>query len=77
MFEDEEQTKCFMDVAWEFSNLVIDQEDDEVIEEQQKNWEETIIGHKNLQLKRNTIPKGLVPLEKIFNLNDVVAKSAK
>jgi len=30
--------------------------------------------HKVLQLKKKIIPKGLVPLEKLFDRNDVPAK---
>lgn len=31
-----------------------------------------MVGHKNLQLKGDTIPRGLLPLEILFN-NDVLA----
>jgi len=34
-----------MEVIGEFSNLVIDQEDEEMTCEQPVGWEETIIGH--------------------------------
>ncbi len=33
-----------------------------------------IAGHKVLQLKRNFIPKGLIPLEQIFDKNDIPIK---
>jgi len=77
VFEDEEQIKCFMEVIGEFLDLVIDQDDEEMTCEQQAGWEETIIGHKILQLKGNIIPKGLVPLERLFNSNDVATKPTK
>ena len=34
-------------------------------------WEEKVAGHKLLQLKGNVIPRGLVPLERLFDKNDV------
>lgn len=63
-----------MEVIGEFSNLVIDQEDEDVVDEHQFSWGETIAGHKILQLKGNTIPKGLVSLKRFFNPNDVATK---
>lgn len=39
--------------------------------------EEPISGHKILQIKGNTIPRGLVPLQRIFNSNDVVGEPTK
>lgn len=43
-------------------------------EEKTSTWEETIAEHTVLQLKGNTIPHGLVPLERLFNKNDVASK---
>lgn len=37
-------------------------------------WKDTVAGKKNLQLKGNTIPRGLVPLERIFNKYDMASK---
>jgi hypothetical protein len=34
-------------------------------------FSEYMVGHKFLQLKNNFIPKGLVPLEQLFDRNDV------
>ena len=34
-------------------------------------WEETLAGHRLLQLKGNVIPRGLVPLERLFDKNDI------
>lgn len=33
-----------------------------------------MVGHKILKLKGNTIPHGLVPLERLFSKNDVASK---
>lgn len=33
-----------------------------------------MVGHKILQLKGNTIPRGLVQLERIFNKDDIASK---
>lgn len=77
VFEYEEQIKHFMEAIGEFPNSVIDQEDEKVIDEQQVSLGETITGHKILQLKVNTIPRSLVPLERLFNSNDVAIKPTK
>jgi hypothetical protein len=37
-------------------------------------FSEYMVGHKFLQLKNNFIPKGLVPLEQLFDRNDVPIK---
>jgi hypothetical protein len=37
-------------------------------------FSEYMVGHKFLQLKNNFIPKGLVPLEKLFDRNYVIIK---
>jgi len=48
-----------------------------VIDELQASWEETIIGHKILQLKGKTISRGLFPLEILFNSNDVATNTTE
>jgi len=72
MFEDEEHIKYFLELVGEFSGLEIDQEEE--VEEEHSNMKilkVSVGNHKILQLKDNVIPKGLVPLEKLFNANDV------
>ena len=44
-------------------------EDDD--EEPKMRWEETLAGHCVLQLKGNVNPRGLVPLERLFDKNDI------
>lgn len=39
--------------------------------DEQKEYLNALCGRKILQLKGNTIPKGLVPLERLFDQNDV------
>lgn len=70
VFEDDEKIKCFMEFIGEFSNSVIVQQE----KEQPTTWEENITGHIVLQLKGNAIPRGIVPLEKIFKSNDMASK---
>ena len=60
----------------EFSNLLIDQDEDEEVEEVNEYSENEISGHKIIELKGNFIPKGLVPLERIFSKDDTPLKPA-
>ena len=60
----------------EFSNLLIDQYEDEEVEEVDEYSENEIVGHKIIVLKGNFIPKGLVPLEIIFSKDDTPLKPA-
>ena len=54
----------------EFSNSLIDQEQDDGTENAEEYAENEIVGHKIIELKGNFIPKGLVPLEIIFSKDD-------
>ena len=65
VFEDEEQMKRFLETVGEFSNMEIDDDEEEVESEDtsERNWEKKVAGNKVLQLKGNIIPRGLVPLE--------------
>ena len=77
VFEDEEQVKLFMETIGEFSNLTIDAEEEETKDSPKNKWQDTVAGHKVLQLKGNVIPRGLVPLERLFDKNDVPANHNK
>ena len=60
-----------MQVIDEFSKMQIDQEN-ETLEECPQPQLKNRIGQDNIvQLPKNHIPKGLVPLEKLFDHNDV------
>ena len=77
VFEDDKQIEIFLKMEDGFENLNIDEEycDEEVdasIFTKDDYFEKQIIGRDILQLKINIIPKGLVPLEKLFDNNDVV-----
>ena len=72
VFEDEEQMKRFLETLGEFSNMEIDACEEEEAEDISENkWEERMAGHEVLQLKGNVIPRVLVPLERLFDKNDV------
>ena len=60
-------------MSQEFENCAIDEE--EVVDQAKEGpFINSIVDHEIMQLKNNCIPKGLVPLEKLFDNNDV-AKS--
>ena len=63
-----------MELTGEISNLLIDQDEDEEVEEVDEYSENEIAGHKIIELKRNFIPKGLVPLERSFSKYDTPLK---
>ena len=71
VFEEEEQVKHFMEMVGEISNLVIESITEDDNEETKTRWEETLAGHCVLQLKGNVISRGLVPLERLFDKNDI------
>ena len=65
-----------MDLTRDFSNSLIDQNQDNEVEDADEYSENTIAGHKIIDLKGNFIPKGLVPLERIFSKYDTPLKPA-
>ena len=73
-FEDDIEIKRFLQVTSEFSNSLIDQEQDDEIEYFECVTKNEIAGHKIIELKGNFIPKGLVPLERIFSKDDTPLK---
>ena len=74
VFEDDIEIKRFLELTGEFSNSMIDQEQDDEVEEFEGVAENEIAGHKIIELKSNFIPKGLVPLERIFSKEDTPLK---
>ena len=62
VFEDDQQVKNFIELKEEFESTQVDQ---------QNMLAETKGNSEVLQLKNNSIPKGIIPLEKIFDQNDV------
>ena len=76
------QIKIFLELSGDFVNTHIDAENDnsENFQDAEENEEEktstkklkgTLGGKDIIQLKSNFIPRGLIPLEKIFDQNDV------
>ena len=51
--------------------MVIDSVTEDDSQEPKTRWEETLAGHCVLQLNGNVIPRGLVPLERLFDKNDI------
>jgi hypothetical protein len=80
VFEDDQQIKKFLEMIDEFSTTHIDQEDDQNNEQINQNshpdpkLQDMIANHKMMVLRNNQIPKGLVPLEKLFDKDDIVVK---
>ena len=71
VFEDDDEINRFLQVIDEFSEIHIDQEN-KTIEECNQSELKNEIGQDNIvQFPSNHIPKWLVPLEKLFNHNDV------
>lgn len=71
-----------MEAIGEFFASRIDQEDEsenekEEISDDTPPWRDTIAYHKILQLKSNVVARGIIPLEKIFDKNDVPIKITK
>jgi hypothetical protein len=77
VFEDEKHVEIFLQMSDEFSNVNIDDEcccevnEDAVVFNNNDLFQNQIDGRDIVQLKNNIIPKGLVPLENIFDNNDV------
>ena len=74
IFEDDIEIKRFLELTGEFSNSLIDQEQYDEVEDFEDIAENEIVGHKIIELKSNFIPKGLVPLERIFSKDDTPLK---
>ena len=74
IFEDNIEIKRFLELTCEFSYSLIDLEQDDEVQEFEGIAENKIAGHKIIELKINFIPKGLVPLERIFSKDDTPLK---
>ena len=58
----------------EFSDIQIDNEQDTTESQNNKSFKNTLAGKFIIELKTKFIPKGLVPLENLFDNNDVFLK---
>jgi hypothetical protein len=72
VFEDDLEIKKFLEFVDEFSALHIDQDHDSEGDPPADVFLNKIANHHIVQLPRNHIPKGLVPLEILFDGNNVV-----
>jgi hypothetical protein len=74
IFEDDLEIKIFLETVEEFSTLHIDQDQDSKSNPHDDVFLNKIANHHIVQLANNHIPKGLVPLERLFDRNDVAVK---
>jgi ribonuclease HI len=74
VFEDDLEFKKFLETVDEFFALHIDQDHDYEINPHVDVFLNKIVNHHIVQLPRNHIPKGLFPLERLFDGNDVAMK---
>jgi ribonuclease HI len=73
-FEDDLEIKIFLEIVEEVFVLHIDQDPDDENSPHADKFLNKIANHKIVQLPSNNIPKGLVPLERLFYSNDVAVK---
>jgi ribonuclease HI len=74
VFEDDLEVKRFLETVEEFSEMHIDQDAASEEEPEGGNLLNKIAGRDIIQLPSNHIPRGLVPLERLFDSNDVSVK---
>jgi ribonuclease HI len=74
VFEDDLERKMFLETVGEFSSLHMDQDPDSAIDPHPNVFLNKIVDHHIVRLPNNHIPKGLVPLERLFDINGVVVK---
>jgi hypothetical protein len=77
VFEDDDEVNRFLQVIDEFSEMQIDQENEALEENPQSQLRNKIGKDSIVQLPSNHIPKGLIPLERLFDQNDVPYKAAQ
>jgi ribonuclease HI len=77
VFEDDLEIKRFLESVYEFSALHIDQDHDSEGDPLLEILLNEITNHHIVQLPSNYIMKGLIPLERIFDSNDVVVKAQR
>jgi hypothetical protein len=74
VFKDDSELKRFLQSVDEFSALHIDQDPDLEGDPHLEEFVNKIANHQIFQLPSNHIPRGLVPLERLFDGNDVPVK---
>jgi ribonuclease HI len=74
VFEDDSELERFLQSVDEFYALHIDQDPDLEGDPRPKEFLNKIANHQIIQLPNNHIPRGVVPLERLFDGNDVPVK---
>jgi hypothetical protein len=74
VFEDDLEIKIFLETVDGFFSLHIDQDHDTKKSPRADIFLNKIVDHHIVHLPSKHIPKGLVPLERLFDRNDVVVK---
>ena len=77
MFEDDQQLQKFLKCIDEFSESLIDVGEESSENDGKTSYENLIASQEIIDLKTNHIPKGLVPLEMLFDNNDVYLSQAE
>ena len=77
MFENDDELSKFLQLVDEFFDKHIDQENLNMEESQQLKLKDKVADQNIVQLPNNYIPRGLVPLEEIFDENDIPFKLVK
>ena len=71
-FHDDQEIKKLLELTGEFSTSLIDQDEDTEIYENASYFKNSIGNHDIIEFKGIFIPKGLVPLERLFSNNDAL-----
>jgi ribonuclease HI len=74
VFEDDLEIEKFLQSIDDFSALHIDEDPDTEGDNHPGECSNEIAGHQIIQLPSNHIPKGLIPLERLFDGNDVAVR---
>ena len=77
MFENDEELSNFLQLVDELSDIHIDQENLNMEESKQLKLKDKVTEQNIVQFPSNYIPWGLVPLEELFDHNDIPFKPAK
>ena len=77
MFENDDELSKFLQLVDEFSDIHIDQENINMEESNNLKLKDKVTEQNIVQLPRNYIPQGLIPLEELFDHNDIPLKPAK
>ena len=75
VFEDDQQVHKFLECIDEFSESQIDEDEESSENDDKTSYKNMIDGQEIIDLKTNHIPRGLVPLERLFDNNDIYLRS--